>query len=69
MSGLKINYHKSEVFVLGVDDDVACNVANVFDCKLAQLPMTYLGILIRNSRLGLKAAENVINKLGKRLDN
>lgn len=46
MSGLRINYHKSEVIVLGGSAEEAIRVANIFNCKLASLPMTYLGILI-----------------------
>ena len=30
MLGLKINYHKSEVYVLGVDNEEANRVANIF---------------------------------------
>ena len=69
MSGLKINYHKSEVYVLGVDTEEANKVTNIFDCKLAHLPMTYLGILVGDRHIGTKAADNVINKLNKILDN
>lgn len=69
MSGLKINYHKSEVHVMGVDQEEADRVANIFYCKLAQLPMNYLGILIGDRHIGMKAAENVLSKLNKRLNN
>ena len=69
MSGLKINYHKSEIFVMGVDTEDANRVAKTFNCKLSHLPMTYLGILISDRCLGVKTAEKVVSKLGKRLDN
>jgi hypothetical protein len=33
MSGLKINYHKSEVVLIGVDDDRKTKIANMLNCK------------------------------------
>lgn len=69
MSGFKINYHKSVVFVLGVDDMEAIRVSNNFNCKLGQLPLTYLGIDIGDRQLTKKAAGKIMSKLDKRLDN
>ena len=69
MSGLKINYHKSEIFALGVSKEEACKVANIFDCHLANLPMTYLGIVVGDKHVGVNASDKVIEKLTKRLDN
>lgn len=63
MFGLKINYHKSEVFVLGVNGEEAQKVANIFYCKLAHLSMKYLGILVRDRYVGVKAVEAVVDKL------
>lgn len=53
MSGLKINYHKNEVFVLGVD---AVKISNNFNCKLGKLPFTNLAIDIGDRKLGIRAA-------------
>lgn len=55
MSGLKINYHKSEVFLLGVDSLEAQGVANMLNCKLGQLPLTYLGIAIGDKEVRKKS--------------
>ena len=40
MSGLKINYHKSEVVVLGHPLEIQDRVAQCLNCKLGSLPMT-----------------------------
>lgn len=69
MSGLKINYHKSEIYAMGVDNEEACRVANIFDCTLAKLPMTYLRIVVEDKHVGMKASDKVIDKLRKKLDN
>jgi retron-type reverse transcriptase len=52
MSGLKINYHKSEVVTFGVDKENEDNIANMLNCKVGSLPMKYLGFPISDKRLG-----------------
>jgi hypothetical protein len=39
MSGLKINYHKSEVVAFGVDDDTQTAIANMLNCKVGNMPL------------------------------
>jgi hypothetical protein len=43
MSGLKINYLKSEFITIGGDNDVMTFYADMFNCKVGKLPMKYLG--------------------------
>jgi hypothetical protein len=52
MSGLKINYHKSEVVTFGVDKENEDRIANMLNCKVWGLPMKYLGFPISDKRLG-----------------
>jgi hypothetical protein len=51
MSGLKINYHKSEVIVLGVPSEESARIAKLFNCREGSLPMNYLGVLVSNLKL------------------
>jgi hypothetical protein len=44
MSGLKINYQKSEIFLIGGDNDIASFYADMFGCQIGNLPMKYLGV-------------------------
>jgi hypothetical protein len=52
MSGLKINYHKSEVVTFGVDKENEDRIANMLNCKVWGVPMKYLGFSISDKRLG-----------------
>jgi hypothetical protein len=52
LSGLKINYHKSEPFIFGMETEDKVRVANMLNCQLGELPMKYLGIPIGDSKLG-----------------
>ena len=55
LSGLKINFHKSEVFVFGVDQGEKERMANMLNCKLGDLPMKYLGISVSDRHLSMGA--------------
>lgn len=52
MSGLKINYHKSEVVTFGYEEEQQLRIANALNCKVGHLPMTYLGFPISDKHLG-----------------
>jgi hypothetical protein len=67
MSGLKINYHKSEVVTFGVDKENEERIANMLNCKVGGLPMKYLGYPISDKRLGVNAFRDVVGKLRHRL--
>jgi hypothetical protein len=51
MSSLRINYHKSEVMVVGASEEESITIANMLNCKVGSLPIKYLGIPVRNSKL------------------
>jgi hypothetical protein len=46
MSGLKINFEKSEAVVTGVTNEEQQRVANSLNCKLGKFPIKYLGLPI-----------------------
>jgi hypothetical protein len=48
MSGLKINYQKSEVFALGCSEVEAIRVAQMLNCNTSHLPLRYLGVLVHD---------------------
>jgi hypothetical protein len=67
MSGLKINYHKSEAFIFGYDEREQIGIANRLNCKLGVLPIKYLAINISNSKLGKAAFVGLHEKIEKRI--
>ena len=44
MSGLKINFHKSELFCFGEAVEAEADYAELFGCAHGQFPIKYLGI-------------------------
>jgi hypothetical protein len=67
MSDLKINYHKSEVYPIGLSESEQNEVANMLNCKVCCLPMVYLGSLVFDKHLRINALKGVPEKLQKRL--
>jgi hypothetical protein len=67
LSGLKTNFHKSELFCF----DEALNKVNayaiLFDCGQGQFPIRYLGIPIQYRRLMLAEWKLVEERLQKHL--
>jgi hypothetical protein len=66
--GLKINYHKSEVFVFRVQKEEKERLANMLNCVLGKMPIKYLGIPVSNKHLNINAFSSLTQKLHKRLD-
>jgi len=68
LSGLKINFHKSDVYVFGVDQRQKEHLANMLNCRLGEWPMKYLGLPLSEHRLGVQAFAGVVDRIRKRLD-
>src|SRR5438128_11760316 len=51
LSGLKINFHKSELFCFGDAQHMAAQYTELFGCEQGQFPIRYLGIPIHYRRL------------------
>jgi hypothetical protein len=67
LSGLKINFHKSELYCFGEAKDHEQQYAELFGCARGQFPMTYLGIPIHYRRLTNAEWKLVEERLQKRL--
>jgi hypothetical protein len=67
LSGLKINFHKSELFCFGEAKDVADQYTELFGCGLGAFPISYLGIPIHHRRLTIAEWKHVEERLQKRL--
>lgn len=68
MSGLKINYQKSKIFLIGGDNDIASFYANMFGCQIGNFPMKYLGVPVSFRCLKNSDLNFVDSKFVKRLD-
>jgi hypothetical protein len=63
MLGLKINYHKSEVIIMGQPLMDQINIAKKLNCKLGAFPFMYLGMHISDMKLTIEKWLYLVCKL------
>ena len=68
MSGLKINFDKSDVMVMGYSPAEALDIANRLNCRLGSFPTTYLETPISDSRLIVADLRPTVAKLQTRME-
>jgi hypothetical protein len=66
LSGMKINFHKSEVIVMGVAPEEKESVARLLNCKHGSFPFTYLGFTMSDHKLSIADNEPLVAVVGKR---
>jgi len=67
MSGMKINFEKSEIFTIGLSEEEQCLEANLLGCKIGSLPVKYLGMHVSNYMVTKAQLSYVSEKTEKRL--
>jgi hypothetical protein len=51
MSGLKINFNKSEIIMVSSDEQKALEYSKMFNCATGNWPIKYSGVPVSGSRL------------------
>ena len=67
LSGLKINFHKSELFCFGEAQAVQMEYEQIFGCSQGMFPFRYLGIPMHYRRLNNSDWKGVDERFQKRL--
>jgi hypothetical protein len=68
MSGLKINFDKSEVVVLGYPPEVQQRIADNLNCRLATFPVNYLGVPVRDSRILIRDLAPLVGRVREKAE-
>lgn len=68
MTGMKINYQKSEVYVLGVEKEEELRIADILNCKVGEMSFVYLGLSMGVDKLKKKDLIPAMQKARKRLE-
>jgi hypothetical protein len=68
MAGLKINFEKSEVLLIGGDNNLALEYADIFNCQSGLFPLRYLGVPISPRRLRVIDWAKLEEKSDKKLE-
>ena len=67
MSGMRINYHKSDLLTINVEAEEANLFAQIFGCKIDDFPFTYLGVPLHFSKLRKEDLQPIRDKIIKRI--
>ena len=67
MSGLKVNYHKSMLFGINIEDSWLSEAASILSCKISRIPFVYLGLPIGGDPRRLHFWDPVVACLKSRL--
>ena len=66
-TGLRVNFAKSSMIPLNIDDVEAARLAALLGCKLGQLPFTYLGLPLGTTRPRIVDFMPLVDALERRL--
>jgi hypothetical protein len=67
VSGMRINYEKSELIPLCVRDEEVNSYINIIGCALGKFPIKYLGITLHYNKLRREDIQPLIDKILKRI--
>jgi hypothetical protein len=67
MSGMRINYHKSDLLTINIVEEEANLFAQIFGCKISDFPFTYLGVSLHFSKLRRENLQPILDKIMKRI--
>jgi hypothetical protein len=67
LSGLKINFHKSEIFCFGKAKEHEESYSQLFGCKVGKYPFRYLDLPMHTRKLNNKDWQMIENRIKKRL--
>lgn len=67
MSGLKVNFHKSSLVGVNINDSWLSEAASVLGCKVGKIPFLYLGLSIGGDPRRLLFWEPVVDRIKSRL--
>jgi hypothetical protein len=67
VSGMKMNFHKSECIAMNVDESRAHEVAHILNCPMGSLPVRYLGVTLHFEKLRREDIQSILDKLIRRM--
>jgi hypothetical protein len=67
VSGMRINYHKSDLMTINLPDSIAREFAQVFCCNLGSFPFKYLGVPLHFGKLRKEDLQPVIDQIIKKI--
>ena len=51
ISGMRVNFHKTQLITMNVEEDVVHQAAHIFNCLVGCFPLKYLGVPLHYYKL------------------
>jgi hypothetical protein len=67
ISGMKINYHKSDPTHVNLDEEEVQEYAKMFCCKIGGFPFKYLGIPLHHDKLKREDIQPIVDTTIRRI--
>ena len=67
ISGMRINFHKSELVPLNLESSEAHRLAHLFSCSLGSFPIKYLGVPLHYDNLTRDDIQPLVDKILKKI--
>jgi hypothetical protein len=67
-TGLRVNYSKSSMMAINIDEQNLAHLANVFGCATGSLPFTYLGLPLGTTRPSVQDLSPIVDQVERRLN-
>jgi hypothetical protein len=67
LSGVKINYNKSDLTPINLDEEDSHNYAKIFCCRMGSFPFKYLGVPLHYEKLRREDIQPIVDKIIKRI--
>lgn len=67
ISGMRVNFHKSELITMNVEVEDTQRIADIFNCPIGSFPLKYLGVPLHHSKLSREDLQPLVDKLLHRI--
>jgi hypothetical protein len=68
LSRMKINYHKSDLSPVNLEEEESHRYAQIFCCKIGSFPFKYLGVPLQYDKLRREDIQPIVDKIIKRIE-
>ena len=65
--GMRVNFHKSEIITLNLQEEDTQRVASIFNCPIGSFPLKYLGVPLHYDKLSREELQPLVDKLLHRI--
>jgi hypothetical protein len=64
---MRINYHKSDMVPIKLEEDEVQGYARIFCCKISSFPCKYIGVLLHYDKLRREDIQPIVDKIINRV--